>query len=86
MEKRIKSKNQVRRLRWFALGCLAGVAGDWRSVIQIGHQLDALLEGDGIVFVLAGRGLTDEIPLDRDVADLRDVGVEKQFFRVRVFN
>jgi type IV secretory pathway protease TraF len=27
MEKGIKSKNQVRRARWFALGCLAGVAG-----------------------------------------------------------
>ena len=79
MEKRIKSKNQVRRLRWFALGCLAGVAGDWRSVIQIGHQLDALLEGDGIVFVLAGRGLTDEIPPDRGRCRPARCGVEKQF-------
>ena len=29
MEKRIKSKNGVKRLRWFALGCLAGVPGMW---------------------------------------------------------
>ena len=29
MEKRIKSETRVKRLRWFALGCLAGVAGVW---------------------------------------------------------
>jgi conjugative transfer signal peptidase TraF len=29
MGKGITSKNQVKRLRWFALGCLAGVAGVW---------------------------------------------------------
>ena len=27
MEKDIKSNNGVKRLRWFALGCLSGVAG-----------------------------------------------------------
>jgi len=29
MEKGIKSKTLVKRLRWFALGCLSGVAGVW---------------------------------------------------------
>jgi conjugative transfer signal peptidase TraF len=29
MEKDIKSNNGVNRLRWFALGCLSGVAGVW---------------------------------------------------------
>ena len=29
MEKGIKTKAQIKRLRWFALGCLAGVAGVW---------------------------------------------------------
>ena len=35
MEKGIKSKTRVRRLRWFALGCLAGVAAVW-AVCQAG--------------------------------------------------
>ena len=39
MEKGIKSKNQVRRLRWFALGCLAGVAGMW-AVCAIGLRVN----------------------------------------------
>ena len=29
MEKRIDSKTRVKRLRWFALGCLAGAVGLW---------------------------------------------------------
>jgi hypothetical protein len=38
--------------------------------------LDALLEGDGVVFVLAGRCLTDEFRLTGDVAELREGGDE----------
>src|SRR5271157_1979068 len=53
-----------------------GDTGDRRAVVQIGHQLDALLEGDGVVFVLAGRGLTDEFRLTWDVAELREGGDE----------
>ena len=30
-----------------------GDTGDRRAVVQIGHYLNALLEGDGVVFVLA---------------------------------
>ena len=47
-----------------------------RAVVQIGHQLNALLVGDGVVFVLAGRGLTDEFRLTRDVPELREGGDE----------
>jgi type IV secretory pathway protease TraF len=39
MEKGIKSKNQVKRLRWFAVGCLAGVAGMW-AVCAIGLRVN----------------------------------------------
>jgi conjugative transfer signal peptidase TraF len=39
MEKGIKSKNTVKRLRWFALGCLAGVAGVW-AVCAIGLRVN----------------------------------------------
>jgi conjugative transfer signal peptidase TraF len=39
MEKGIKSKNAVKRLRWFALGCLAGVAGMW-VVCAIGLRVN----------------------------------------------
>src|SRR6516165_10102697 len=39
MEKGIKSKAQVKRLRWFALGCLAGVAGMW-AVCAIGLRVN----------------------------------------------
>jgi conjugative transfer signal peptidase TraF len=39
MEKGIKSKNQVNRLRWFAIGCLAGVAGMW-AVCAIGLRVN----------------------------------------------
>jgi hypothetical protein len=38
--------------------------------------LDALLEGDGVVFVLAGCGLTDECRLTGDVTELREGGDE----------
>src|SRR5208337_1694482 len=47
-------------------------AGDRPAVVQIGHQLGTLLEGDRVVFVLAGRGLTDEFGLAGDVAELRE--------------
>jgi conjugative transfer signal peptidase TraF len=39
MEKGIKSKTRVRRLRWFALGCLAGVAAVW-PVCQAGLRVN----------------------------------------------
>src|SRR6516162_11265821 len=39
MEKGIKSEAQVKRLRWFALGCLAGVAGRW-AVCAIGLRVN----------------------------------------------
>src|SRR6516164_3704678 len=39
MEKGIKSEAQVKRLRWFALGCLAGVAGMW-AVCAIGLRVN----------------------------------------------
>jgi hypothetical protein len=39
--------------------------------VQIGHDLHALLERNGIVFVLAGRRLNDEIRLTRNVASAR---------------
>ena len=39
MEKGIKSKNQVKRLRWFAVGCLTGVAGIW-AVCAIGLRVN----------------------------------------------
>jgi len=39
MEEGIKSKAQVKRLRWFALGCLAGVAGMW-VVCAIGLRVN----------------------------------------------
>ena len=39
MEKGIKSKAQVKRLRWFALRCLAGVAGMW-AVCAIGLRVN----------------------------------------------
>ena len=39
MEKGINSKTQVKRLRWFALGCLAGVAGMW-AVCAIGLRVN----------------------------------------------
>jgi conjugative transfer signal peptidase TraF len=39
MGKDIKSKNAVKRLRWFALGCLAGVAGMW-LVCAIGLRIN----------------------------------------------
>ena len=51
-------------------------ASDRRAVVQIGRQLDALLVSDGVVFVLAGRGLTDECRLTGDVAELREGGDE----------
>jgi hypothetical protein len=53
-----------------------GDANDRRAVVQIGHQLDALLEGDGVVFFLAGRGLPDQFRLTWDVAELRECGDE----------
>ena len=53
-------------------------ASDRRAVVQIGHQLDALLVSDGVVFVLAGRGLTDECRLTGDVAELREGGDENR--------
>ena len=39
MEKGINSKTQVKRLRWFALGCLAGVAGMW-AVCAVGLRVN----------------------------------------------
>jgi hypothetical protein len=48
--------------------------GNGRAVVQIGHQLDALLEGEGVMFVLAGRGLLDQFRLTWDVAELREGG------------
>jgi type IV secretory pathway protease TraF len=39
MEKGIKSKTRVKRLRWFAVGCLAGVAGMW-AVCAIGLRVN----------------------------------------------
>ena len=39
MEKGINSKTQVKRLRWFALACLAGVAGMW-AVCAIGLRVN----------------------------------------------
>ena len=39
MEKRINSERGVRRLRWFAVGCLAGVAGMW-AVCAIGLRVN----------------------------------------------
>jgi len=39
MGKCVKSKNGTRRLRWFALGCLAGVAGMW-VVCAIGLRVN----------------------------------------------
>jgi len=39
MEKGIRSRTQVKRLRWFALGCLAGVAGMW-ALCAIGLRVN----------------------------------------------
>jgi conjugative transfer signal peptidase TraF len=39
MQKGRESKNGVKRLRWFALGCLAGVAGMW-AVCAIGLRVN----------------------------------------------
>jgi conjugative transfer signal peptidase TraF len=39
MEKGIKSKTRVKTLRWFALGCLAGIAGVW-AVCAIGLRVN----------------------------------------------
>ena len=39
MEKRINSKTRLTRLRWFVLGCLAGVAGMW-VVCAIGLRVN----------------------------------------------
>src|SRR6266478_7170746 len=39
MEKGIKSKAHVKTLRWFALGCLAGVAGVW-AMCAIGLRVN----------------------------------------------
>ena len=39
MEKHIDSRNAVKRMRWFALGCLGGVAGMW-AVCAIGLRVN----------------------------------------------
>ncbi len=49
-----------------------GHAGDRRGVVQIGHDLNALLEGEGGVLVRAGRGLTDKCRLTGDVPELSE--------------
>jgi conjugative transfer signal peptidase TraF len=39
MEKGINSKKRVKRLRWFALGCMAGVVGIW-ALCQAGLRIN----------------------------------------------
>jgi hypothetical protein len=53
-------------------------ASDHRAVVQICHQLDALLISDGIVFVLTGCGLSDQCRLAGEVAELREGGDESR--------
>ena len=55
-----------------------GDAGNRRSIVQLGSNLDALLKGEGVVFVLAVRGLEDELALTGDVSELREGGDDKR--------
>ena len=48
-----------------------GDAGNRRSIVQLGHDLGALLKGEGVVFVLAVRGLEDKLALTGNVPELR---------------
>ena len=54
-----------------------GDAGDWRGTVQPGQDLNALLKRESIVFVLAIRGLEDELTLTGDVPELRE-GVDDE--------
>jgi hypothetical protein len=51
-----------------------GNAGDRRGVVELGHNLGALLKGKGIVFVLAVRGLEDESGRKDDASKENDGG------------
>ena len=49
-----------------------------RSIVELGHDLDALLKGEGVVFVLAVRGLEDKLALTGNVPELREGGDDKR--------
>ncbi|HEY5705109.1 MAG TPA: hypothetical protein VIS96_06005 [Terrimicrobiaceae bacterium] len=55
-----------------------GDAGNRRRFVQLGHNLGALLKGEGVVFVLAVRGLEDELALTGDVPKLPEGGNDER--------
>ena len=61
----------VRPLRWVmrAIGAV---------LFRLGHDLDALLKGEAVVFVLAVRGLEDELALTGNVPELPEGGDDER--------